>query len=227
MFKEKSLVERETEMRPACAPLQGSAVYVIDDDAQLRRSLHFLLSTAGYVSWPFSCAADFLESLANLEPAPILIDVRMPTIGGLELMSMLVGQGIRWPMIVMTAHGDIPDAVQSIKLGAIEFLEKPFDFEALEDSLKSAMAQLSAVKNAAEVRKKAHELFGLLSSREIEVLTILIGGLQNKVAAHQLSLSVRTIEMHRANALAKLKVKSLAEVMRLARDAGIALTQRI
>jgi len=226
MLKENSSFEREVEARPSWTPQQANPVYVIDDDAQLRRSLHFLLSTAGYVSWPFSCAADFLESLPDLEPAPILIDVRMPTIGGIELMTMLVDRGIRWPMIVMTAHGDIPDAVQSIKLGAIEFLEKPFDFETLEVSLVVAMAQLSAVKSAAEIRKKSHELFDLLSPREIEVLMVLTEGLSNKVAAHQLSLSVRTIEMHRANALSKLKIKSVAEVIRLARDAGIAITPR-
>ena len=226
MLKENSSYERDAEAPLACVPQQANPVYVIDDDAQLRRSLHFLLSTAGYVSWPFSCAADFLENLADLEPAPILIDVRMPTIGGIELMAMLVDRGIRWPMIVMTAHGDIPAAVQSIKLGAIEFLEKPFDFETLEDSLKAAMTQLSAVKSAADVRKKSHELFDLLSPREVEVLLVLTDGLSNKAAAHQLSLSVRTIEMHRANALSKLKIKSVAEVIRLARDAGIALTPR-
>jgi len=226
MLKENSSYERDADVRLACTPQQPNPVYVIDDDAQLRRSLHFLLSTAGYVSWPFSCAADFLENLADLEPAPILIDVRMPTIGGIQLMAMLVDRGIRWPMIVMTAHGDIPAAVQSIKLGAIEFLEKPFDFETLEVSLKAAMTQLSAVKSAAEVRKKSHELFDLLSPREVEVLLVLTDGLSNKAAAHQMSLSVRTVEMHRANALSKLKIKSVAEVMRLARDAGIALTPR-
>ena len=226
MLKENNSFEREAEVRLAYAPQQANPVYVIDDDAQLRRSLHFLLSTAGYVSWPFSCAADFLESLPDLKPAPVLIDVRMPTIGGIELMTMLVDRGIRWPMIVMTAHGDIPDVVRSIKLGAIEFLEKPFDFENLENSIKAAMAQLSAVKRAAEVRKKSHELFDLLSPREVEVLLVLIDGLSNKAAAHQLSLSVRTIEMHRANALSKLKIKSVAEVIGLARDAGIALTPR-
>lgn len=224
MLIEIKSVERDTETSHAGTPAPGNPVYVIDDDLQLRRSLHFLLSTAGYVSWPFSCAADFLENLADLEPAPILIDVRMPTIGGIELMRMIVDRGIRWPMIVMTAHADIPDAVQSIKLGAIEFLEKPFEFEALEVSLNAAMAQLRAIKSATEIRKNSHQLFDLLSPREREVLMVLIDGRPNKSAAHQLSLSVRTIEMHRSNALSKLKVKSLAEVIRLAHDAGIALT---
>lgn len=226
MLNENSSVLREVDVRPAGASQQDNLVYVIDDDLQMRRSLHFLLSTAGYVSWPFSSATDFLDNLSDLEPGPILIDVRMPTIGGIELMKMLVDRGIRWPMIVMTANADIPVAVQSIKLGATEFLEKPFDFETLEASLKAAMIQLAAVKNADEVRKISHRLFDLLSPRENEVLMVLIDGQPNKVAAYQLSLSVRTIEMHRANALAKLRVKSLAEVIRLARDAGIAMPQR-
>lgn len=226
MLSENISFERAVEAHPSSATRQGSHVYVIDDDLQLRRSLHFLLSTVGYVSWPFSCAADFLDNLSNLEPGPMLIDVRMPAIGGIELMKILVDRGIRWPMIVMTAHAEIPVAVQSIKLGATEFLEKPFEIETLEASLKSAMLQLYAVKRAAKVRETSHQLFDLLTPREIEVLMVLIDGRPNKVAADQLSLSVRTIEMHRANAFAKLKVKSLAEVIRLARDAGIALPQR-
>ncbi len=226
MLNEDTSVPREVDVCPAGASQQGNPIYVIDDDVQMRRSLHFLLSTAGYVSWSFSSATDFLDNLPDLEPGPILIDVRMPTIGGIELMKMLVDRGIRWPMMVMTANADIPVAVQSIKLGATEFLEKPFDFETLEVSLKAAMIQLAVVKKADEVRKISLRLFDLLSPREIEVLMVLIDGQPNKVAAYQLSLSVRTIEMHRANALAKLRVKSLAEVIRLARDAGIALPQR-
>ena len=196
-------------------------VYVIDDDLQIRRSLHFLLSTAGFVSWSFASAADFLDSLPALKPAPILIDVRMPTIDGNELMALLLEQGINWPTIVMSAHGDIPAAVRSIKLGATEFLEKPFDFQDLEASLHNALAQLSSLSHAADIRNHSYRLIETLSAREREVILALTSGLPNKIIAHQLSLSVRTIEMHRANALLKLKVRSIPEVVRLARDAGI------
>ena len=147
-------VGQEANANVASAPKQVSRIYVIDDDLQIRRSLHFLLATAGFISWPFASALDFLENLPDLEPAPILLDVRMPTFGGIELMSMLVERGIRWPTIVMTAHADIPVAVQSIKLGATDFLEKPFDFEALEASLKVAVAQLGDMKSAAEVQSR-------------------------------------------------------------------------
>ena len=205
-------------------PDQKNQVYVIDDDVQIRRSLHFVLSTAGFVSWSFSSASDFLDSLPALDPAPILIDVRMPNIDGMALMGILNERDVRWPIIVMSAHDDIPAAVQSIKLGATEFLEKPFEIEALEASLHNAMAQLSNLKLAEATRSSSLCLFQSLSPREHEVMMLLIDGLSNKIAAHRLSLSVRTIEMHRANALTKLKTRSIAEVVRLARDAGVALT---
>jgi len=199
----------------------NTQVYVIDDDSEIRRSMHLLLSTCGITSWPFASASDFLDNLASLKPAPILLDVRMPAIDGIQLMNMLLERNIGWPIIVMTAHGEIPLAVQAMKLGAIEFLEKPFGFEALEMSLQSAFAKISAINEANAVRDNARRLFELLSARETDVVKLLMQGLPNKVAAHLLSLSVRTIEMHRANALAKLNVKSLAEVVRLAGDAGL------
>lgn len=199
-------------------------VYVIDDDTQIRRSLHYLLSTVGITSWPFATAADFLDSLATLEPAPVLLDIRMPEMDGIQLMNTLLERGNGWPIIVMTAHGEIPIAVQAIKLGAIEFLEKPFEFEALDLSLHAAFAQLSNIKEASANRDSARHLFDLLTAREIDVVKFLVQGSPNKVAAHMLSLSVRTIEMHRANALAKLNVKSLAEVVRLASDAKLDLS---
>lgn len=200
---------------------QDPQVYVIDDDSEVRRSLHFLLSTAGLVSWPFASAADFLDNLEVLEPAPILLDIRMPEIDGVQLMNILLDRGIEWPVIAMTAHGNIPVAVQTIKLGAIEFLEKPFEFEALETCLHYAFAQLAAARRTVAVRENARRLFETLSPRETEVASILMQGMSNKTAAHLLALSVRTIEMHRANALTKLEVKSIAEVVRLASDAEL------
>lgn len=201
----------------------GSCVYVIDDESEVRKSLHFLLSTAGLVSWPFASAQDFLDNLNDLSPAPILLDIRMPNLDGIELMTMLPDRGVNWPIIVISAHGDIQVAVKSIKLGAIEFLEKPFEFEALEPCLQSAFVQLESLHDRYALRNAARERFALLSPRETEVITVLIRGTANKTAAHLLDLSVRTVEMHRANALSKLKVKSLAEVVHLASDAEMPL----
>lgn len=201
-------------------------VYVIDDDPQLRRSLHFLLSTAGISAWPFASASDFLDSLPSLKPAPILVDIRMEPISGIELMVMLSERGIKWPIVVMTGHGDIPIAIKAIKLGATEFLEKPFAFETLEKSLRTAMADLFSIEIAEQSRSKSQRLFGSLSHRELNVIMLLMKGISNKMVAHNLSLSVRTIEMHRANALAKLESRSIAEAIRIAYDAGITLGGR-
>lgn len=199
----------------------NARVYVIDDESEVRRSLHLLLSTADIVSWPFASASDFLDNLEDLEPAPILLDIRMPDIDGIQLMTLIRERGIEWPVIILTAHGEVRTAVQAMRLGAIEFLEKPFEFEMLEACLEIAFAKLDAVTGTDAVRQLARRRFSLLSPRETEVINVLMQGIPNKNAAHLLSLSVRTIEMHRANALAKLNVKSLAEVVWLAGDAGL------
>lgn len=194
-------------------------VYVIDDDSEVRRSLHYLLASANLISWPFASASDFLTNLPTLTAAPILLDIRMPEMDGIQLLTVLRSQGIGWPVIVMTAHGEISVAVRAIKLGATEFLEKPFEYEVLAVALKNAFTLLSTITEAALVQNAACRRLESLSSREAEVLKALVTGAPNKVVAHRLSLSVRTVEMHRANALTKLQVKSLAEVIRLVNDA--------
>ena len=194
-------------------------VYVIDDDNEVRRSLHCLLASANLVSWPFASAADFLANLPTLTAAPILLDIRMPEMDGIQLLSVLRSRGIGWPIIVMTSHGEISVAVQAIKLGAMEFLEKPFEYEVLAVALQNAFTLLSTITESAMVQNAACRRLESLSRREAEVLKVLVKGVSNKVAAHVLSLSVRTVEMHRANALKKLQVKSLAEVIRLIKDA--------
>lgn len=203
---------------------QCQQVYVIDDEVEVRRSLHYLLASHGFTCWPFASPSDFLENLTNLKPAPILVDLRMEPINGIDFMRILSDQGNKWPVVMMTGHGDIRSAVQATKLGAIDFLEKPFEYESLETSLNTAVEKLATIIRAAEIRDLANHRFDTLTPRESEVLSALMGGLSNKVAAFELSLSVRTIEMHRANALAKLGVKSMAEVLHLAGDAGMLLT---
>lgn len=201
----------------------GSPVYVIDDESEVRRSLHFLLSTIGLVSWPFASAQDFLDNFAALEPAPILLDIRMPAVDGLQLMSDMRERGVNWPIIIISAHGDIQIAVKAIKLGAMDFLEKPFKFEELDMCLESAFNQLAELNENYVARNAAKSAFAMLSPRESQVIEVLMRGIPNKTAAHMLDLSVRTVEMHRANALAKLHVKSIAEVIRIANVAGLDL----
>lgn len=197
-------------------------VYVIDDDADVRKSLHFLLGVSSITAWPFAESTDFLDQLAGLAPAPILLDIRMPRIDGLQMLAILKERDVRWPVIVMTAHGDVAIAVRAMKLGATEFLEKPFSPDSLEQVLDQAFGDLERLEGAVQARRAARRLLAQLSRREGEVLTILMEGVPNKVAAHRLDLSTRTVEMHRGNALAKLGLKSIAEAVALAATAQLA-----
>ncbi|GAA0731774.1 response regulator transcription factor [Sphingomonas japonica] len=209
------MIQSLTSGTDKVAPTLARQVYVIDDDVDVRKSLHFLLTTAGVAAWSFADAADFLNALDGLRPAPILLDVRMPGIDGLDLLALLVERDISWPVIMMTAHGDVPIAVRAMKLGATEFLEKPFPPEMLDQALARAFAMLDIVLVQHRTRDEARGQITALSTREREVLTVLIKGIANKEAAARLGLSTRTVEMHRASALAKLRRKSIAEVMTL------------
>lgn len=190
-------------------------VYVIDDDSDIRRSLHSSLGSAGIVAWPFASAQDFLEHEASLDPGPILLDVRMPGIGGIELLARLRKLEIDWPVIMMSAHGGIPIAVQSMKLGAVDFLEKPFNFGELELLLRKAHKQINERKASSLTRRQADAIFATLTPREAQVIDLLVAGAPNKTVASELGISLRTVETHRAKALEKLGVKSLALVVAL------------
>ena len=196
-------------------------VYIIDDDSDMRKSLFFLLSALSIKAWPFAESADFVEQLPNLSPAPILLDIRMPVIDGLQLLAILRERELNWPVIVMTAHGNVSIAVRAMKLGATEFLEKPFQLELVEETLDRAFETLKENERLLLAREDAMRRIGQLSEREAQVIAILMKGAMNKVAAQQLTLSVRTVEMHRGNALTKLGLRSMAEVVALVATAGL------
>jgi len=205
--------DRETDDAP---PM----VYVIDDSGEMRRSLHFLLDTLDIRTRPFASAEDFIESLSTLAEAPLLLDLRMPQMDGIQLMEELQARGLQWPVIFMTAHGDVPVAVHAMKLGAIEFLEKPFEPEILEAALASAFAAVREHDHARAVRTAAADRLNRLTRREFQVVERLAQGTANKAIAHDMGLSARTVEMHRANALDKLGVKNLPELIALLKDAA-------
>jgi two-component system response regulator FixJ len=192
---------------------RGRAIYVIDDDREVRVSLRFQLSTLGYAAEPFAEAADFLDRLATLRPGVILLDVRMPRIDGMDVLAELGRREVDWPVIVMTGHADVPIAVTAMKRGAVEFLEKPFEEDVLIEALTRSFALLDERTLAIAERGAIAAKLGRLSPREREVLRLVAAGEPNKLIAHALDLSVRTVEMHRANLMTKLGVRSAAEAV--------------
>lgn len=196
-------------------------VYVVDDDRDVRSSISFMLGTAGMQSRPFASGADFLESLNHLEPGCVLLDVRMPEVGGVDVLKELARRDIEWPVIIMTGHGEVSLAVQTMKLGAFDFIEKPFEEDTLQECLGRAAAMLEQQGGDAERRREAKASVERLTDRERDVLQGLVGGLPNKLIAHRLGISLRTAEMHRANMMQRLNVKSLAEALQIATDAGV------
>jgi two-component system response regulator FixJ len=201
-------------------------VYIVDDDRDVRSSISFMLGTCGWRTKPYINGQEFISNLAGLEPACILLDIRMPGIDGVQVLHTLVDREIRWPVVMMTGHGEIPLAVQTMKLGAIDFLEKPFEEEQLRACLGRAWTMLQETDEEDRRRREARALIERLTQREMEVLQGLRGGLSNKLVAHQLGISLRTAEMHRANMMARLGVKSLAEALRIASEAGLAPVAR-
>lgn len=187
----------------------------------MRRSLSFMLGTAELSSRPFGSGTDFLEALDDLKPGCILLDIRMPEVDGFHVMGELGKRQIEWPVIVMTGHGEVSVAVRAMKLGAIDFIEKPFDEGVLLSSLDRAFVLLKDRGETAERKQNAQERVSGLTGREKEVLRGLMGGMANKLLARRLDISLRTVEMHRANMMDRLGVKSLAEALTLAVQAGV------
>jgi two-component system response regulator FixJ len=203
---------------------EGSAsepiVYVVDDEGEVRRSLGFFLKTVGFLPRPYLSGEDFLADAAGLTPGCVLMDVRLGGMSGLDVIEQLGSRRARLPVIVMTGHGDVALAVQAMKLGAIDFLEKPFQDDSLIAALKRGYELLAHHAQAGEERREAEGLIAALSPRERHVLTLLSDGKSNKEVALELDLSVRTVEMHRAAMFDRLSVRSLPEALRIAFRAG-------
>lgn len=202
---------------PAASPPIGSHhVYIVDDDQLVRRSTSFLLNSAGYVTRAFLSGRDFLGELPTLQPGITLLDVRMPDIDGLAVLDQMPSDmRPAFPVVVITGHGDLPTAVRAMKLGAKDFLEKPFSENALFEILETIFAKLPGDVEHISRRDHARALIGNLSPRELDVLRGLIEGEPNKLVAHDLGLSVRTVEMHRAKMLERLGVRTLPDAIRI------------
>jgi len=193
-------------------------LYAVDDDSGMRRLLHARLKPSGITVWPFASAEDFLDQVDGLRAAPIITDLRMPDINGLEMLAALSARAIQWPVIVITAYADIAMVVEAMKLGAIEVLEKPVRAEPLNAALEQAFAMLANTARKTKARQVARARMALLTSRERSVVGALIAGKSNKVIAQAMEISPRTVEGHRAHALQKLNVRSIAEMVYVAVD---------
>lgn len=190
-------------------------IHVIDDDEPARQSLAFLLDCAGLAVRSYESAAEFLKAVPTMEHGCIITDVRMPEMGGVELIGRLKALEVADPVIVITGHADVPLAIQAMKAGVADFLEKPFSDDAILGAVRSALARRTDVNQAKAERHRFIALLETLSPREREVLDGLVEGRANKVIAFDLSISARTVEVYRANVMAKMMAGSLSELVRM------------
>ena len=196
-------------------------VYIIDDDEAVRDSLAFLLTTAKMSAKTYSSASEFLSALPSISGGCIVTDIRMPGMNGLELLARVKELGLPLPVIVITGHGDVPLAVEAMKLGAIDFVEKPFDDTLLLAGIESALSASTTASGKDGERTILQRKFDTLSVRERQVLEGLVLGHPNKTIAFDLQISPRTVEVYRANLMTKMSASSLSELIRMAFVAGI------
>jgi two-component system, LuxR family, response regulator FixJ len=198
-----------------------AVIHVIDDDAAMRDSLAFLLDVNGFKPLTYDSANAFLGKAAADIRGCVVSDIRMPGMNGIELVRKLRSEGSACPVILITGHGDVALAVEAMKAGAVDFIEKPFDDAVLLGAIRSALDARPAIQGDSSAKKEAEARLAELSPRERDVLRGLVAGKINKVIAHDLSISPRTVEVYRANLMAKTGARSMSELMRIALAAGL------
>lgn len=196
-------------------------IHIVDDEEAIRRSAGFMLKTSGYAVSTYASGDAFLQEARDAEPGCVLLDVRMPGMDGLEVQKAMAERGIAMPVVVLTGHGDITVAVRAMKGGAVDFIEKPFEKAVLLTAITAAFERLDDAGARAARAGDAAIAIAALTSREQDVLRGLAQGLPNKTIAFDLAISPRTVEVHRANLMAKLQVRSLSEALRIAFAAGL------
>jgi two-component system response regulator FixJ len=195
-------------------------VHVIDDDEAVRESIDFLLRSAGLSVRTYDSAASFLDAVPKVTAGCIITDVRMPGLSGIDLLRRLQEMQIGLPVIVITGHGDVPLAVEAMRCGAVDFLEKPFDDDVLLTSVRSALNRSEESAAIESERADIRARIAALTQRERDVLEGLVAGHPNKIIAFKLEISPRTVEIYRANLMTKMKAGSLSELVRMALVAG-------
>lgn len=196
-------------------------IHLVDDDEAIRRSAGFMLKTSGYQVKSYVSGVDLMKEAKVLAAGCILLDVRMPGMDGLEVQQALQERGIGYPVIVMTGHGDVGVAVQAMKSGAVDFIEKPFEKAVLLSAIEEGFSRLEQTGQSRARAEEARVRLQALTPRERDVLEGLVRGHPNKTIAYDLEISPRTVEIHRANLMSKLGVASLSEALRIAFAAGL------
>lgn len=194
-------------------------VHVVDDDEAVRKSMAFLLTMSGFTVRVHESATGFLLVAPTIRNGCLITDLRMPDMSGVELLRRLKSADLRIPSVVITGHGDVPMAVEAMKAGALDFIEKPFQDELLIEAVKRAAEQLSESPDGLVDTLAIQSRLKDLTERERQVLSSVVAGLANKTIAYDLNISPRTVEVHRANVMAKMKAKSLPELVRMALSA--------
>ncbi|CAN0655161.1 response regulator transcription factor [Nitratireductor aquimarinus] len=195
--------------------MSGRPVYLVDDDEAVRRALVLLLSTVDVDVKSFPDPESFLAALGKLPPGCLIFDIRMPVISGLKLQERLIAQGIDWPTVVISGHGDIEACRRAFRNGAVDFLSKPVDEQDLIDAIQKAQDMLDRSEREAAEHAETADLLASLTGRESEVLERIAGGFTTKEIAASMAVSPRTVESHRASIGAKLGTTSAAEMTRL------------
>lgn len=190
-------------------------VHIVDDEEPVRKSLAFLLSMAGFAVRVHDSATSFLACAPGLSKGCLVTDLRMPDMSGVELLERLAAAKALMPAIVITGHGDVPMAVAAMKAGALDFIEKPFEDEVLIDAIRRAAERIPGPHSASDDPDAIRARIEQLSERERQVLGAVVAGLPNKTIAYDLNISPRTVEVHRANVMAKMQAKSLPELVRM------------
>jgi two-component system response regulator FixJ len=198
-----------------------TVIHVVDDDAAMRDSMAFLLDVNGFKPLTYDSAATFLAESPIDALSCVVSDIRMPGMNGIELVRKLKSTGSACPVILVTGHGDVALAVEAMKAGAADFIEKPFDDAVLLDAIRTALEAHQATRGAGAAKQEAEARLAELSPRERDVLQGLVAGKINKVIAHDLNISPRTVEVYRANLMAKTGARSMSELMRIALAAGL------
>jgi len=197
-------------------PQIASTVYIVDDDEAVRDSLRWLLEANSYRVRAYASAEAFLAEYDDQQPGVLIVDVRMPGMSGLELQEQLIARKSTMPVVFITGHGDIPMAISTMKKGAVDFLEKPFDETALREIVGRMFEQANQRLTQAKAVRQHEAMLARLTSREQQVLERIVAGRLNKQIADDLGISIKTVEAHRANIMEKLQVTTVADLMKVA-----------